>query len=89
MCPYLNYRNWELSAPWAGAKVNIPVKFVVGEFDPTYHMPGTKDFIHKGAFKQLVPLLEEVVVLEGAAHFINQERPGEINKHIHAFLNKF
>nr|GFC96467.1 alpha/beta hydrolase fold-1 [Tanacetum cinerariifolium] len=34
-----------------------------------------KEFIHNGGFKKYVPLLEEVVVVEGAAHFINQEVP--------------
>ncbi|PWA52878.1 Alpha/beta hydrolase fold-1 [Artemisia annua] len=30
---------------------------------------------HNGGFKKYVLLLEEVVVVEGAAHFINQEVP--------------
>ncbi|KAH6769667.1 alpha/beta-Hydrolases superfamily protein [Perilla frutescens var. hirtella] len=81
--------DWELNAPWAGAQVTVPVKYVVGEFDLVYHMPGTQDFIHKGGFKKFVPLLEEVVVIEGAAHFVNQERPDEINQHILAFLKQF
>ena len=33
-----------------------------------------------------VDLLEEVVVIEGAAHFITQEKPDEINKHIYEFI---
>ncbi|KAH6816671.1 alpha/beta-Hydrolases superfamily protein [Perilla frutescens var. frutescens] len=81
--------NWELNAPWSGAGVKVPVKFMVGEFDLVYHIPGTKDFVHKGGFKKFVPLLEDVVVLEGAAHFINQERPDEINQHIYEFLKQF
>ncbi|XP_042050542.1 epoxide hydrolase A-like [Salvia splendens] len=81
--------NCELNAPWSGAGVTVPSKFITGEFDPTYHLPGTKDFIHGGGFKQFVPLLEDVVVLEGAAHFINQERPDEINQHIYDFIKQF
>ncbi|KAH6808677.1 alpha/beta-Hydrolases superfamily protein [Perilla frutescens var. frutescens] len=81
--------DWELDAPWAGAQVNVPAKYVVGEFDLAYYMPGTQDFIHKGGFKKLVPLLEDVVVIEGAAHFVNQEKPDEINQHILAFLKQF
>ncbi|KAM3345220.1 epoxide hydrolase A [Capsicum galapagoense] len=81
--------NWELTAPWKGAQVKVPTKFVVGEFDLVYHMPGVKEYIHNGEFKKDVPLLEEVVVLEGAAHFFNQERPDEINKHIYDFIQKF
>ncbi|KAF3655750.1 hypothetical protein FXO38_14539 [Capsicum annuum] len=81
--------NWELTAPWEGAQVKVPTKFVVEEFDLVYHMPGVKEYIHTGEFKKDVPLLEEVVVLEGAAHFFNQERPDEINKHIYDFIQKF
>ncbi|KAL8254397.1 hypothetical protein R6Q59_032618 [Mikania micrantha] len=81
--------NWELSAPWSGAKVTVPTKFITGDEDLVYHMPGIKDYIHNGGFKKDVPLLEEVVVMEGVAHFINQEKPDEINKHIVEFIQKF
>jgi hypothetical protein len=33
-----------------------------------------KSYIHKGGLKRDVPLLEEVVVIKGAGHFIQQER---------------
>ncbi|KAK7363555.1 hypothetical protein VNO77_05701 [Canavalia gladiata] len=81
--------NWELTAPWTGAQVEVPVKFIVGDLDLTYNAPGMKDYIHKGGFKKNVPLLEDVVVIEGAGHFLHQERPDEINKHIHDFFRKF
>lgn len=84
-------RNWELMAPWtgAGAAIKVPVKFLVGDVDLTYHVPGVQDYINKGGLKKVVPLLEEVVVMEGVGHFINQERPEEINNHIYNFFNKF
>ncbi|KAM5563999.1 epoxide hydrolase A [Rosa sericea] len=90
----LNYfrnldRNWELTAPWTGAQILVPVKFIVGDQDLVYNSMGAKDYIHKGGFKKYVPLLEEVVVMEGVAHFINEERPEEINQHIYDFFNKF
>ncbi|KAG8369909.1 hypothetical protein BUALT_Bualt14G0062400 [Buddleja alternifolia] len=81
--------NWELNAPWSGAEVKVPAKFIIGEFDLTYHIQGMKDYIHKGGFKKFVPLLQETIVMEGAAHFINQERPDEINQHIYDFLKQF
>ncbi|KAJ1395228.1 Epoxide hydrolase-like [Sesbania bispinosa] len=81
--------NWELTAPWTGAQVKIPVKFIVGDLDLTYNAPGAKDYIHKGGFKRDVPLLEDVVVIEGAGHFLHQERPHDINKHIYDFFRKF
>ncbi|KAL8254394.1 hypothetical protein R6Q59_032615 [Mikania micrantha] len=81
--------NWELTSAWRGAKVMVPTKFVVGDMDLTYHMPGVKDYMDNGRFKNDVPLLEEVVVMKGVAHFINQEKPDEINKHIIDFIKKF
>ncbi|XP_027919978.1 uncharacterized protein LOC114178335 isoform X2 [Vigna unguiculata] len=81
--------NWELTAPWGGAKVKVPVKFIVGDLDLTYNSPGAKDYIHKGGLKRDVPLLEDVVVIEGAGHFLHQERPDEITKHIYDFIKKF
>ncbi|KAM3268292.1 hypothetical protein P3S67_031233 [Capsicum chacoense] len=81
--------DWELTAPWKGVQVKVPTKFIVGEFDLVYHIPGAKEYIHNGGFKKDVPLLEEVVILEGAAHFVNQERPDEISKHIYDFIHKF
>jgi pimeloyl-ACP methyl ester carboxylesterase len=81
--------NWELNAPWTGTQVKVPVKFIVGDLDLTYNAPGVKEYIHKGGFKKYVPFLQEVVVMEGVAHFIHEERPDEINKHIYDFIQKF
>lgn len=67
----------------------VPTKFIIGDLDITYHMPGMRDYIHNGGFQRDVPLLEEVVVMEGVAHFINQEKPHEINKYIIEFFQKF
>lgn len=81
--------DWELLAPWTDAQVKVPVKFIIGEFDITYNTPGAKEYIHNGRFNKDVPLLEEFVVLKGVGHFINQERPDEINDHIVHFIQKF
>ncbi|XP_021763209.1 uncharacterized protein LOC110727922 [Chenopodium quinoa] len=81
--------TWELMAPWTGVQVKVPVKFILGELDITYSFPYMKDYLHKGGFKRDVPLLAELVVMEGAAHFINQEKPEEISNHILEFFEKF
>ncbi|KAL2922960.1 Epoxide hydrolase A [Bienertia sinuspersici] len=80
--------NWELTAPWTGAKVNVPVKFVVGDLDLTYNTLGAKEYIHHD-MKKDVPLLQDVVVLEGVAHFLQQEQPELITNHIYDFIRKF
>ncbi|KAI3469355.1 hypothetical protein Pfo_026018 [Paulownia fortunei] len=78
--------NWELTAPWSGCQIKVPVKFIVGDLDITYNSPGTKDYIQEGGFKRDVPLLKEVVVMEGVAHFIHQEKPAQVNAHILSFF---
>ncbi|TVU22433.1 hypothetical protein EJB05_32127 [Eragrostis curvula] len=59
------------------------------DLDLTYNTPGVKDFIQKGGLKACVPNLEDVVVMEGVGHFINQEKPKEISDHICEFFSKF
>uniref|UniRef100_A0A0E0PJY9 soluble epoxide hydrolase n=1 Tax=Oryza rufipogon TaxID=4529 RepID=A0A0E0PJY9_ORYRU len=89
----LNYyralnKTWELTAPWTGAEIKVPVKFIVGDLDLTYHTPGIQDFIHKGGFKKYVPLLDDVVVMKGVGHFINEEKPKEVSEHVISFIRK-
>lgn len=76
-------------APWTGVQIRVPVKFIVGDQDLAYHFPGVQDYISKGGFKRDVPLLEDMVVMEGVGHFINQERPQEISNIILEFIQKF
>uniref|UniRef100_A0A0E0GVX7 soluble epoxide hydrolase n=1 Tax=Oryza nivara TaxID=4536 RepID=A0A0E0GVX7_ORYNI len=82
-------RNWEMAAPWADAKVQVPTKFIVGDGDLTYHYAGIQDYLHKGGLKAEVPLLEDVVVIPGAGHFIQQERAEEVSDLIYNFITKF
>ncbi|KAL8201095.1 hypothetical protein R6Q57_012434 [Mikania cordata] len=81
--------NWELTAPWTGAQVKVPVKFIVGDVDLTYNTMGAKDYIEKGGFKKDVPLLEDVIILKGVGHFLHEEKPDEINQYIHKFFQQF
>ncbi|KAK9983719.1 hypothetical protein SO802_033244 [Lithocarpus litseifolius] len=81
--------NWELTVPWNGLQIKVPAKFIMGDLDIVYHMPGTKEYIHKSAFKKDVLDLQDAVVMEGVAHFINQEKPEEISTHIYDFIKKF
>ena len=69
--------------------MTVPVKFIIGDKDLTYNSRGGKDYIDSGGFKRDVPFLEELVVMEGVGHFLNQERADEINKHIYDFFQKF
>jgi pimeloyl-ACP methyl ester carboxylesterase len=80
--------NWDLTAAWTKARVKVPVKFIVGEFDLTYNAPGAKDYINKGGLKKDVPLLKEVVVIEGAGHFVQEEKSDLVNNHILQFVKQ-
>ncbi|KAL6500305.1 hypothetical protein OROHE_025671 [Orobanche hederae] len=81
--------NWELMAPWTGVQIKVPVKFIVGDVDLTYNTPGVKEYIHGGGFKKHVPFLQELVIMEGVAHFLNEEKPEEISEHIYDFVQRF
>lgn len=90
MCIVMRYyRNWELMAPFTGSQVLVPVKFIVGDLDLALYMPGVKDYVQKGGMLKDVPLLKEVVVMEGVGHFLQQEKPDEISKHIYDFIQQF
>lgn len=54
-----------------------------------YTTPGIKEYVNNGGLKQFVPSLGEIVVMEGAGHFINQEKAEEINAHISEFISKY
>lgn len=82
-------RNWELMAPWTRFPIKLPVKFIVGDLDLTYQIPGVKNYIHKGHYKRDVPFLQDLVIMEGVGHFINQVKPNEITNHIYEFISKF
>src|ERR1700692_1186623 len=85
----LNYyrnidRNWQLLAPWAGAVIHQPALFIAGKEDHVIRGPtGEKQL------KELpitVPGLKSIVLLEGAGHYIQQERPKEVNTALLDFL---
>lgn len=52
------------------------------------HHAGVKEYIHGGGFAADVPYLLEVVVIEDAGHFVNQEKPQEVTAHINDFFIK-
>lgn len=81
------YRNidraWELMRFLSGAKIRQPSLFAGGELDPLTAM-NRQSF---DALEQTMPGLKEKVLLPGAGHWIQQERPSEINRLLIDFLN--
>jgi pimeloyl-ACP methyl ester carboxylesterase len=80
---YRNFdRNWEITAFLDGARLRQPALFVAGEKDVVGKMiPG--GYAHAGMF---TPNLKKKVIIPGAGHWIQQERPQEVNDLLLEFL---
>ena len=79
-------RNWELLAPWTGAKVTVPALFVAGDRDLVLAFRGMDRLLP--ALKQFVPELRQTIILPGCGHWTQQERPGEVNAAMLKFLEE-
>jgi len=73
-------RNWELMEPHAGQKVRPPARFVGGALDPVLMMtpPSTQDGW----------LADDrgTVIVPDAGHWVQQEKPTEVNRTLLDFL---
>ena len=78
-------RNWELMAPWSGVQILQPALFIAGSEDHVIHGPTGKSQLD--ALKTNVPNLQRQLIIDGAGHFIQQERPKEVNAALIAFLD--
>lgn len=77
-------RNWEIMAPFQGAQVQPPALFVAGTRDAVIASP-----MGRAAMECLtasVPHLRETVLIPGGGHWIQQERPAEVNAALLRFL---
>ncbi len=73
-------RNWALTADLAGARVTVPAAFVAGALDPVLLMsPPDRMADH-------LDDLRAVTLVEGAGHWVQQERPAEVNTALRSFL---
>ena len=75
-------RSWELTAFLSGAKLRQPALFVAGEEDGVIAM--NRDAVD--GMGETVPNLKKKVLLPGAGHWIQQERPTEVNQLLIEFL---
>jgi pimeloyl-ACP methyl ester carboxylesterase len=79
-------RNWELLAPYAGARVTVPALYVAGDRDLVVAFPGMDQLIAN--LSRFVPDLRGTSILPGCGHWTQQERPGEVTDAILSFLKK-
>ena len=74
--------NWADTAFLQDARIRVPGAFVVGERDPVRHYAGP----HEAGLKDWIPDLRMQAVIPGAGHWIQQERPDEVNAFLLDFL---
>ncbi|KAI6674602.1 hypothetical protein NL676_002508 [Syzygium grande] len=60
-----------------------------GDYGDDYLRLRFQEHIFGRRVQEAVPNLEEVVVMEGLAHFLQQEKPQEVTAHILDFFKKF
>ena len=77
-------RNWELLAPFTGAKVSVPALYIAGERDVVLDFPGVRQRIADMA--KFVPDLRGTMILPGCGHWTQQERAPEVNTAMIGFL---
>ncbi|MBD2067057.1 alpha/beta hydrolase [Leptolyngbya sp. FACHB-671] len=69
-------RDWELTSFLSGAKLQQPALFIGGEFDTAVMM--NQDLINQ--LETTMPNLRKQVLLPNTGHWIQQERPTEVNQ---------
>ena len=79
-------RNWELLAPFAGAKVTVPALYIAGDRDVVVKFPKMDQLIAN--LKLFVPNLTKTIMLPGCGHWTQQERAYEVNAALIAFLRE-
>ena len=79
-------RNWELLAPYAGARVTVPALYVAGDRDLVLAFPGMDQLIAN--LSRFVPDLRRTLILPGCGHWTQQERPSEVTEAMLSFLRK-
>jgi pimeloyl-ACP methyl ester carboxylesterase len=75
--------NWRLGAQWADHDVHVPTLFVYGAQDPSFaFFPQWRE-----RMERRVPNLAGIVEIEGAGHFVQQEKPDAFNRAMLDFLS--
>ncbi len=79
-------RNWALLAPFQDAKVMPPALFIAGERDAVIASPMGRGMLE--SLHQAVANLRASVVISKGGHWIQQEKPAEVNAALLSFLAK-
>ncbi len=76
--------NWSLTAFLQDQRITVPAFFMVGERDPVRHYAGQ----HEVGLKDWLTDLRGQVVVPGAGHWLQQERPDPVNAALVDFLSR-
>jgi pimeloyl-ACP methyl ester carboxylesterase len=79
-------RNWELTAPWQGAQIHQPSLFIAGSIDSV--ITGLIGAKRVADMERVLPGLRQKLIIDGAGHWIQQERADEVNAALIAFLKE-
>ena len=79
-------RNWELTAPWQGAQIHQPSLFIAGSKDSV--ITGLIGAKRVGDMERVLPQLRRKLIIDGAGHWIQQERADEVNAALIGFLKE-
>ncbi len=79
-------RNWELTAPWQGAQIHQPSLFVAGSNDSV--ITGLIGAKRVTEMERVLPNLKQKLIIDGASHWVQQERAAEVNAALIAFLKE-
>jgi pimeloyl-ACP methyl ester carboxylesterase len=79
-------RNWELLAPFSGARVSVPALYIAGDRDVVLGFAGVKEVIAN--LSEFVPQLRRAIILPGCGHWTQQERGAEVNAAMIDFLGR-
>jgi pimeloyl-ACP methyl ester carboxylesterase len=77
-------RRWSQSESLGSAAVEVPTFFLAGEKDVDIAGFSGRDPLAR--MRSLVPDLRELVLVPGAGHLVQMERPAEVNEHLLRFL---
>ena len=77
-------RNWELTAPWQDAQIRQRSLFIAGARDPV--ITGLIGAKRVAELERVLPNLKRKLIIDGAGHWIQQERPDEVNAALIAFI---
>jgi pimeloyl-ACP methyl ester carboxylesterase len=79
---YRNFdRNWELTAQTPAATITVPSMFITGSKDVV------RQFTRSDRATEVVAGEYQELVIDGAGHWVQQERPAEVNDALLKFLS--